>query len=246
VTSCFRLLPSLLASRALLAAALVLGAPPLGAQTDSVVIPRTGRSIDAFVPKGYFVLLEAKGSLNGDSLPDAVLIVGEGREKADTLIEDLASRIMLVLLGRAVGYELAVRNDDAVLGKHDGGAFGDPLADLSIERNTIVLDHYGGSAWRWQYVHRFRYQQGQFVLIGRTSRYYHNLGVCEAIDTFQPEKFDDVNYNTGMRHHYEVPEDKCVKRERTTRIAKRPMTRLADFDVAKDAEAEDESSSRHR
>jgi hypothetical protein len=224
-----------------LVAVFVLGVQPLAAQGASVAIPNAGRSVEAFVPRGYVVLAEAKGSLNGDAVPDAVLIVGEAREEVDSLIEDLAPRILLVLLGHPGGYELAVRNDQAVLGKRDGGAFGDPLADVTIERNAIVLDHYGGSAWRWQYVHRFRYQEGQFVLIGRTSRYYHNLGVCEEIDTFQPEKFDDVNYNTGTRHHYEVPEDKCVKRERKTRIVRKRLTRLADFDVAKDLAAEDDS-----
>jgi hypothetical protein len=83
------------------------------------------------------------------------------------------------------------------------------------------------------------------VLIGRTTRSYHNLGRCDALDTFQPETFDDVNFNTGVRHHYEVPEDRCVKRERRTRIAKKPLTRLADFDLAEDlAEGEGSKGSR--
>ena len=79
------------------------------------------------------------------------------------------------------------------------------------------------------------------MLIGRTSQWYHNLGACEKLETFQPMTFDDVNYNTGIRYHYEVSEDRCVKRERRTRIVRKPLLRLADFDITTDVEAEEDS-----
>jgi hypothetical protein len=46
-------------------AALLLGAAPLAAQEDSVVVPSRGATPAAFVPKGYVVLAEASGSLDG-------------------------------------------------------------------------------------------------------------------------------------------------------------------------------------
>jgi len=81
-------------------------------------------------------------------------------------------------------------SDDAVLDGDEGGAFGDPFESLSVEKGAVVIMHYGGSRDRWGYTHRYRYKDGQWMLIGLS---FGNT------DTLNLEHFDnhDINLVTG-------------------------------------------------
>ncbi|MDX2061323.1 MAG: hypothetical protein SFV24_26150 [Gemmatimonadales bacterium] len=217
-------------------ALLLMGLPlPLAAQVDRV--PETGPTPGAFIPAGYLLLKEVRGHLNGDERGDVVLIVGDRRERIDSIVDDLPPRLLLVLHGTATGFRLAVASATAVFGKLEGGSFGDPLDDLALERNVIVLSHLGGSAWRWRYVHRFRFQQGDYRLIGRTETSFFTGRRCDRLREFRPTTHQDDNYNTGRRYRYEVPEDRCVKRERRETIRVGPLTLLREFVLREDAAA---------
>lgn len=221
-------------TRIVLVAALAPAA--LGAQQPAPVIPTQGATTTAFVPEGYLALFTVPGALDDDAFDDAVLVLGDRRETVDSMVDHRSPRVLVVLRGTAQGFELAVRNDHAILGQHDGGVFGDPLDAVAIERRTIVITHSGGSAWRWRYVHRFREQSGTFELIGRTITSYYNARHCDAIDEFQPTTFDDINFITRRHEHDEVPEDRCVKRQIRGLIAPGPLTPLATFDILADLE----------
>lgn len=196
--------------------------------------PRTAPSTASFIPEGYRTLREVAGHLNGDEHRDVVLILGDARETPDSILEEALPRLLLVLAGTRDGYRLDVRTDNAVLGRMDGGAF-DPLDDLSLDRNVIVLGHYGGSAWRWRFVHRFRIQAGEYRLVGRTTTSYFNAAYCEKIQAYRPTTVIDDNLITGQRIRTEVPEHRCIKRTRRTRFKAEPIT-LGGFDIRKDVE----------
>lgn len=217
-------------------ALLLMGLPlPLAAQVDRV--PEAGPTPGAFIPSGYLLLKEVHGHLNGDEHGDVVLILGDRRERIDSIVDDLPPRLLLVLHGTTTGFRLAVASATAVFGKYEGGAFGDPLDDLALERNVIVITHLGGSAWRWRYVHRFRFQQGDYRLIGRTETTFFTGQRCDRLREFRPTTHQDDNYRTGRRYRYEVPEARCVKRERRESIPAGRPALLREFVLREDVAA---------
>lgn len=89
----------------------------------------------------------------------------------------------------------------AVLPSKHGGAMGDPFEEISIERNCIVISHSGGSSQKWRYNHTFRYQNGDFKLIGATVFFNSS---CDYYFNF------DYNLSTG-KINYEKETDACGK-----------------------------------
>jgi hypothetical protein len=73
------------------------------------------------------------------------------------------------------GYKLSVQSNDIIRRADEGGIYGDPLDDLYIERGSLVINFYGGSAWRWDYRLRFRFQENGWFLIGMIDLSYNNL-----------------------------------------------------------------------
>jgi hypothetical protein len=147
-----------------------------------------------FVPPGW----RAEGGmpkeidLNGDGKPDAAFVISNGRFDA-TGSEPTVVKHVLILALRGDDGKLhrSIVSDAAVLDGDEGGAFGDPFEDFSIEQGAVVIMHYGGSSDRWGYTHRYRYQDGQWVLIGL------NFGNTDSTNL---EHYDnhEINLTTGL------------------------------------------------
>lgn len=76
---------------------------------------------------------------------------------------------------------------------------GDPFEGISIERSCIVIHHFGGSRQKWTYTHRFRYQNGDFQLIGAT---VNEGSPCDY--------FVNVDYNlSNGKINYEKETENC-------------------------------------
>lgn len=215
--------------------AFILATVPLAAQPPE--LPGRARSTAAFVPSGYRVLKDLAGFLNGDEHRDVVLVIGDDRETNDSIVEDLKPRVLIVLAGQEEGFTLEFANATAIMGRNDGGSF-DPLDDVSLDRSTIVITHDGGSAWRWAYTHRFRFDRGDYRLIGRTSRTYYNARYCAKLKEYRPTSFDDQNLVTRTRYRYRVPENRCVKLEQRGKVPRTSQT-LRDFDIQGDIAAQE-------
>lgn len=215
-------------------ASALLATPP---ERQEPQFPAWARTTTAFVPTGYHVLKDLAGHLNGDENRDVVLLLGDVRESHDALIEDLAPRLLVVLAGDDSGFVFLFANPDAIMGKNDGGSF-DPLESIELDRSVIVIRHMGGSAWRWAYTHRFRFQQGDFFLVGRTLRTFYNANYCRTIREFRPTTYEDQNLLTGARVGYRVPDDRCVKR-RTRGKLPNERVMLRRFDVRRDVESQE-------
>lgn len=109
-----------------------------------------------FVAKGYEMMDYITGDLNGDKRPDAILILKVPGE--DTGTSDMPERPFLLLLRQSNGkLKAEKRNDRMILCRQCGGVFGDPYVDTKISRNSFIINFYGGSNWRWDYVYTFRY-----------------------------------------------------------------------------------------
>lgn len=199
---------------------------------DEIVIPAVGKNIPGFIPKGFDTLATTSGDLNKDGLADLALVLRSIAEDSVVGDAEVPDRILLILFKEADGYRLAGRSDKAIMCKQCGGIFGDPFAGITIAKGVLVIDHYGGSNWRWSYTHRFRYQQGDFYLIGQTSNSYWNVVMCEKLDDFAGRKYKDENLVTGSFEEKEISEEGCkllVNKKGKQKIL--PLVKLTAFNL---------------
>ncbi len=157
-------------------------------------LPEQGSELSDWVPPGWVAKESAKGDLNKDGRDDLALIL-ERKEPAphsrgcgkDANASNASPRILVFLLARAGGgYQLSAVDTKIVSRADEGGIFGDPLEMLLVERESLVLHHYGGSAWRWFQTYRFRYQDDGWYLIGFTDGSNHNVSRLSTMYDYNP------------------------------------------------------------
>lgn len=180
-------------------------------------------NIQSFIPENYKIAEDydgealKTGDLNKDGLSDAAFIV-EGPQTADQAPE----RILMVALGKADNtYTLEVTAKDAILRADEGGMMGDPLESIEIKKGSLFLHFSGGSSWRWYYSYQFRYQDGDWYLIGATEGSYHASTPEETIT--------DYNLLTGDYIISQTSEDGKASTSKGN-FDKRHRYRLTDFD----------------
>ena len=182
--------------------------------------PSAGSKPQDFVPVGLEILMEAAGDLNQDGKPDAALVLRNPAENTIPVTEEWPRLLVLLLQKPEGGYRLAAKSRQAILCRTCGGVFGDPLAEIQIKNGVLVIDHYGGSRDRWGYTHRWRHQDGDWVLIGETK---------SSSDTFGPEaKTDDVNLLTGDRI-VSVTDSKGKVQTTKSKLPKQSLKKLSAF-----------------
>lgn len=146
--------------------------------SDYPEIPRFGRSVSSFVPSGFKVFKSASGDLNEDGHKDAALVVIGTSEKflynsKDGWVKDFDTnpRILLILFKEPKngGYKLIAQNN-SYIPSQDSPSQSEPLQNLSIRRGVLRLDFeiwYSMGSWgATNSNHKFRYQNGEFFLIG--------------------------------------------------------------------------------
>lgn len=123
--------------------------------------------------------------LNRDGIDDLVVIYEEKPtvinyetdQPCESFTEDAkcmlvyGPRLMNIYLSQTDGsLKLVISKNDYILSGDDGGIFGDPLVGLGLNaKNTISIEFYGGSNWRWGYTDKIQYRNGDFYLIGKES-----------------------------------------------------------------------------
>lgn len=158
-------------------------------------VPEVADTALQFVPPGWRVDegMSKELDLNGDGRPDAAFVISNGGSGSAGPTEPVIVKHVLILALRGDDRKLhrSIVSDAAVLDGDEGGAFGDPFQDLSIEQGAVVIMHYGGSRDRWGYTHRYRYQDGQWMLIGL------NFGNTDSTNL---EHYDnrEINLTTGL------------------------------------------------
>lgn len=195
------------------------------------ILPKTGKDVEFFVPKGYQILFQKEGNLNQDKTKDVAVIIESISEINDLKEPDYAQkpRILFILMGKiSGGYDLSIQSNESIMLSDDGGVFGDPLQELYIIGKTVCLDYYGGSNHKWSYTYKWRYQNNDWFLIGAT---HSTMNPIEnVLETY------DFNLNTGVAEHSVMPyleedEGKPSVKPKTKRFnpGKKPLYRLTDF-----------------
>jgi len=135
-----------------------------------------------------------KADLNGDGDTDRLEVVTT-KEENDGLG---FKRELVVYTGEGADLDAWYTAEDVILSTLHGGTMGDPLQGVSIENGTIVVRHFGGSREKWRYVHRFRWQNDDFQLIGVT---VESDDPCTELTTL------DYNLSTGSADYSTTPQD---------------------------------------
>jgi len=177
---------------------------------DTVTLPTTLRKI-----------AQAEGDLNKDGQPELVLVLDDLQSADDFGI----SRRIHIYRPENGQWKRWEEFRGGILSSESGGMMGDPFEAITIERGTIVINHFGGSRYKWTYTHRFRYQNGRWELIGATTLYGTP---CEYWKTY------DYNLSTDTVEVTEVFEDCDTEKETTNKFSFKhvikPLPDLHDFE----------------
>ena len=132
--------------------------------------------LKAFVLPGHELLDWKTGDINQDQRMDAILICRQPME--DSSWDEFLPRPFLVLIRQSDGkLKQLLRNDRAIMGRHDGGVWGDPYQSLNLFNGGFRFSFYGGSNWRWVYEYEFRWNavRKQWLLTHESSGSFNSL-----------------------------------------------------------------------
>lgn len=196
-----------------------------------------------FVPSDWEILDKQEGDMNNDGKKDAILIIQKMiiNDDANTQLDQF--RKLIILFQNEINqYQVSSSSSMAIMCRNCGGMLGDPYVSTSILDNSFAIEHYGGSRDRWNYIHVFNWENGDWFLVEKTITIADNLLLTSRDEYF--------NYSTGEHNTtYSVPDDyqndpeitddakqeiftnwdKMEKREKT-KI--KSLIRLNDFDIA--------------
>ncbi len=180
------------------------------------LISSSGKDLTSFVPKQWKVLKSVQGDLNKDGLDDIAAVIEKEGNSSES-----AQRILFIALQKPDKlYYLSIQSDKAILKADEGGVWGDPFSDLSIENGSLLITFYGGSNWRWEKIYRFRYQDNGWYMIGATIK-SNFTGTYEATE-------DDYNLLTGDMIKIETSGEGTKKTQKINRGIKN-LVNLKDF-----------------
>lgn len=100
-----------------------------------------------FVPSGYEVRDAVSGDLNGDHIPDVVLVL-QSTAAATSSDTPEARPFMILLADSHHQLSLAVTNKDIILPADIGGTQGDPYVSTTIDHCSFTVQQYYGSRER--------------------------------------------------------------------------------------------------
>ena len=193
---------------------------------------QTSNNFYDLVPKGYDTLVVEKGDLNEDGHDDIVLVclLKKDTIKTEEDIDDTGSRPIIILLWTSDGYKIFARNDNAILCRDCGGIFGDPFKGIEINPGGVLtIHHYGGSSWRWSYDRKFKWQNDNLLLIGKTNLSYWNGKMCKKYQDFAGTDLEDINLVTGKRHRKQLSAQCKLVLDKWDSIPIEPLIPLSEF-----------------
>ncbi len=154
----------------------------------------------------YSVLDSAHGDLNKDGISDVLLVLKRNEEETISDVTEIPSlRPLFILIGdENSNLTSSRRNDRSVLCVDCGGAMGDPFVDLVIKDGYFSVEHYGGSAWRWNHIVTYKYskEEDEWYLYQDGGAYFNvndleNIdGIktkIKTVDDFGKVKFEDYD-----------------------------------------------------
>jgi len=121
---------------------------------------------DAPIPSGFSKIDSAMGDLDKDSIVELVVIYNTS-EIIDNDSNDIVRQLVVY---KKIGGQWTIwkQSKKAVLSSMSGGVLGDPYQGIEITKGVLKIFHLGGSREKWSITDIYRYQNGDFYLIGFT------------------------------------------------------------------------------
>lgn len=187
---------------------------------NAQALPSSGKTIESLIPKTHVIMDKAEGDLNQDGKSDLILVLKDKNEGKD---QDSPPRILAVYFLDSNGeFKLISQTSNFLLKSNEGGVMGDPYSSIAVQRGTIVVQHSGGSRERWNFTHRFRFQDGGFFLIGKTDSTYDSITGESTIN--------DSNLSTGKKEISTV-DSKGKSKKRIENSGKKPLLKIEDCKI---------------
>jgi hypothetical protein len=146
------------------------------------------------VPKSYTQIAEAKGDLDKDGKDETILIFNTNIKASDKQNLEGTNdykRVFYILKKGNSG--LKVWNENSTLLFSSGFGFypSDNTLEINIKNNCLIIEQqfFTNSRHNQQYKHTFRFQNGDFYLIGSHD---HFEDTCEFSFT------NEINFSTGQ------------------------------------------------
>jgi hypothetical protein len=189
----------------------------------------TVQSLSAWTPKGWKILQQAKGDLNGDGVADLAVVFEQHnpaniKTNSGMGLPELNTnpRTLVIFFADAGGYQKTAENKTLVPseGNTDDVCLEDPFAGVAI-RNGVLKLHFARflSCGGWgtsDVVYTFQYDGKGLRMIGKDlSTLARNSGETTL---------DSSNYNTGKRKLVNdvLAEEGLVKKTRWASLPKTP------------------------
>jgi|SaaInlStandDraft_1057018.scaffolds.fasta_scaffold32393_2 hypothetical protein len=174
------------------------------------------KKMDIEIPEHYEIIDSTKGDLDNDGIAEKVVVY-----ESDIQTDLGTERHMYIYKKINQNWDIWGKTIGAILPSEHGGILGDPFQKIDIKRNCIVIDHFGGSREKWNYTHRYRFQNDKFHLIGATIIIE---SPCDYIESF------DYNLSTA-KASYSIKNDNCengtkkeeLKKEFSLQIQQLPL-----------------------
>jgi hypothetical protein len=165
------------------------------------------------IPDNYSIVESISGDLDRDSVPELVVSYNKGSESET----DGISRELIIYKLKNNNWTEWKKSEQALYGSRDGGMMGDPYGGMEIKKGILHISQNGGSSWKWEFTDKYRFQDGEFYLIGYSS-----------IDGKLCEYWREVDFNlsTGKMivkkefEDCETDEQEIYKRENETLFEK--------------------------
>ncbi|WP_169740948.1 hypothetical protein [Methylomicrobium agile] len=182
-------------------------------------LPREGRTLDDFTPRGWTVADKTDGDLNADGIADIAAILVPS--STDSTAEE-GPRVLLALLGGAGGkFRPAGHNGGFLVCMHCGGV--KESSGVEIKRGVLIVHQLTGSREFTDQTWRFRYDPklSRFVLIGKDRTDGDGLlGTGDKVS---------FNYLTGFRISERYRYDPKRNREITLASKKEKIPKTTPF-----------------
>jgi hypothetical protein len=153
------------------------------------------------IPASYSIIDTVFGDLDKDGINELVVAYNTKKENEDSF--ESVPRELIIYKKQNDKWILWKNSMQALYGSRDGGMMGDPFGDITIEKGILSISQDGGSSWKWGHTDKYRYQHGEFILIGYTSGYGKPCEYWENVD---------FNLSTGKMIYKKEYED-CVSGE---------------------------------
>lgn len=130
-------------------------------------------------PENFVIIDTVSGDLDNDGIKE--LVVAYNTRKEDTSFESVPRNLIIYKM-QLHKWTLWKESDQALYGSRDGGMMGDPFGEINIEKGILKISQNGGSSWKWSHTDRYRYQNGEFYLVGYSSQYGKPCEYWEDVD----------------------------------------------------------------